>query len=44
MTSKVNGDGITVVADDSTTDFDDSVRAPKYLHKDILSVNQVNQN
>ena len=31
-------DGIIVIADDSTTDADGSVRQPKYIHKDILQI------
>ena len=32
-------DGIIVIADDTTTDADGSVRPPRYIHKDIKNVN-----
>mgnify|MGYP003153486430 CR=1 FL=1 len=31
-------DGVILVADDSTTDFDGTARNPKYLHKDISGI------
>jgi hypothetical protein len=34
-------DGVTVIADDSTTDADGTTRSPVYIHKDILSVQHI---
>ena len=36
-----HSDGITVIADDTTTDYDGSLRAGKYLHNDITAVEDI---
>jgi hypothetical protein len=37
--SSAPSDGVILVADDSTTDFDGTTRLPKYLHADIVGIN-----
>ena len=34
-------DGVTVIADDSTTDYDGSLRAGKYIHNDITACEDI---
>jgi len=36
-----NPTGITVIADDSTTDFDNTTRAAKYIHPAITDISQM---
>tara|TARA_Y100000592_G_C5322474_1_gene245453 strand:- start:45 stop:491 length:447 start_codon:yes stop_codon:yes gene_type:complete len=43
MTAKVNGDGITIVADDVTTDYDGTTRSAVYLTPDITSCGDITQ-
>ena len=42
MNAGPHSDGITVIADDTTTDYDDTTRAGKYLVSDITACSAIN--
>ena len=42
MNAGPHSDGVTVIADDTTTDYDGTVRSGKYLHPDITACGAIN--
>jgi len=42
MNAGPHSDGVTVIADDVTTDYDGTLRSAKYLHNDITACSAIN--